>query len=71
MEAQHKKKFQVRHGEYDSIIFPDTFSPGSYKELLGLPRSDKRTLPTHPGIYPQNFIYHRTPYVDVIICNGV
>ena len=62
--------FQVRDGEHDST-FPDTFSLGNYKQLLRLPRSDKRTLPAHPGVYPQNFIYHRTPYLDVIICNGV
>ena len=28
-EAYHKKNFQVRHGEHDSIIFPVTFSLGS------------------------------------------
>ena len=32
--------------------------------------SDKTALRTHPGIYPQNFIYHGTSYFDVIICNG-
>ena len=61
METYHEKNFQVRRGEYNSIIFPDTFSRGSHR----------RFLPTHPGIYPQNFIYHRTPYFDVIIFNGV
>ena len=56
LKAYHKKNFQVRDGEHDSIILPGRFTLGSYKKLLGLPCSDKRTLPTHPGIYPQNFI---------------
>ena len=30
VEAYHKKNFQVRDGERDSI-FPDTFSLGNYK----------------------------------------
>ena len=60
VEAYHKMNFQVRHSGHGSIIFPDTFSLGSYKYLLGLHRSDKKTLPTHPGIYPQNlFIIER------------
>ena len=28
------KKFQVRHGQCDSIIFPETFSFGISKQLL-------------------------------------
>ena len=57
-EACHKKNCQVKDGEHDSTIFPETFSLGGYKSLLHIPRSDEGSLLTHPEIYPQNFIYH-------------
>ena len=63
------KNFQVKHGQRDSIIFPETFSFGRSKYLLDLPFGDTRILLTGPGICPQ--IYHRTPYRAVLICKGV
>ena len=59
------KNFQVKHGQYDSIIFPDTFSFGRFKYLLDLPLGDNMILLTQPGIYPQ--VYHRTPCPAVLI----
>ena len=56
------ENFQLRHGQCDSSILPETFSLGSSKCLLDL-------LLTGPGIYPQ--IYHRTPCPAVLICKGV
>ena len=59
----YKKLFQVRHGQYDSVIFLDTLFPGSYKQLLGLAFGDKRILSTSPDQQVSlHKIYHSTPY---------
>ena len=47
------KNFQVKHGQCDSIIFPETFSFGSSKFSLDLHIGENRILLTGPGIYPQ------------------
>ena len=62
------KNFQLRHGQCDSIILPETFSLGSSKCLLDFPLGGNRILLTGPGIYPQ--IYHRTPSPSVLLCKG-
>ena len=49
MESYHKRNFQVRHGEWDSIIISHTFSPGSSSWLLDLLFVDKTILRTRPG----------------------
>ena len=59
----YKKFFQVRHGQYDDVIFLDTLFPGSYKQLLGLAFGDKRIFSTIPDqkVYLHK-IYDSTPY---------
>ena len=46
LKAYHKKNFQVRDGEHDSIIIPGRYTLGSYKKLLGFPCSDKGSSDT-------------------------
>ena len=46
-EAKFKeelKNFQVNHGQRDSIIFPQTFSVESSKQLLDLCLAESRIL---------------------------
>ena len=57
--------FQVIHGQYDSIIFPETFSLGSSKQLFDLLLGDNRILLTGPGIYPQILELHAQLYLFV------
>ena len=59
------KNFQVRHGQSDSIIFPETFSLGSSKWLLDLPLGDNRTLLAGPGIFPQLYYINSCPAVFI------
>ena len=63
------KNFQVNHGQYDPIIFPETFSFRSSKYLIDLSLGDNRITVTSPGIYPQ--IYHRNSCLGVLVCKGV
>ena len=59
----YKKFFQIRHGQYDNVIFLDTLFPGSYKQLLGLAFGDKRILSTSPDQQVSlHQIYHSTLY---------
>ena len=45
------KYFQLKHSQCDSVIFPETFSLGSSKNLLNLSLVDNSILLTDPGIY--------------------
>ena len=63
------KNFPVKHGQCNSIIFPETFSFGSSKYLSDIPIGDSRILLKGPGIYPQ--ICHRTQYPEVLFCKRV
>ena len=65
------KNLQVKHGQYDSIIFPKNIFFWRLKitaRPLPCQQQDSLLL-ICPGIYPQ--IYHRTPCPAVLICKGV
>ena len=53
MEPYHKKNFQVRHGQWGSIIFSDTFSEEAISNYQTFSVGDERTLLTRPEISPQ------------------
>ena len=58
------KKFQVRYGQCENIIFPETFTIGNSKYLLDLPLGDiNRILFTGPGIYSQILELHALLYL--------
>ena len=52
------KNFQVKHGQCDSIIFPETLFVASSKYLLDLLLGDIRILLRGPRIY--TLIYHNS-----------
>ena len=59
------KNFQVRHGQSDSIIFPETFFLESSKWLLEFFLGDNRTLLAGPGIYAQFYHINSCPAVFI------
>ena len=69
VEAYHKKKFQVKDGEYDSIIFPDRYLLEAISNYHTVTRGLFRSI--LESIHKALFIIERLILIDLIIGNGV